>query len=367
MKNIYIKDIIEKCDGKLLYGDINETLDNFSKDTRNINKDDVYVGIKGANFDGNLFYEDAFNKGAKVCIIEKDSINEDNIKEIKGKSLVIVDNSIKTLQELAKYKRSLYDIPVIAVTGSVGKTSTRDMVANVLSEKYNVLKTEGNYNNDIGLPLTILRLKDHDAMVLEMGMNHLGEIGLLSKIANPTIGIITNVGTAHIGNLGSRENILKAKLEITDGFNKDSILVFNNDNDMLHNSLENLKNKFNIKTIGITNDSDYMAKNIIDNGFDSNFDIDDTNINLNIGGTGFIYNSLVAFSIGKLLDISNDKIKHGIENFKLTENRLEKIISKSGFTIINDTYNASYDSVKNSLELLSKSNNKEKYLYLEIY
>lgn len=360
MKNIYVKDIIEKCCGKLIYGNLNEILDNFSKDTRSIQKDDIYIGIKGANFDGNLFYEDAFNKGAKVCIIENDSINLDNIKVFDNKTLVVVDNSIKTLQILAEYKRSLYDIPVVAVTGSVGKTSTRDMIASVLSQKYNVLKTEGNYNNDIGMPLTILKLKEHDAMVLEMGMNNLGEIELLSKIAKPTIGVITNVGTAHIGNLGSRENILKAKLEIISGFNSNSTLFINNDNDLLHDNLEKIKNKVNVITIGINNDSDFNATKIEDEVFSSRFNINNNIINLKIGGNAFIYNSLMAYAIGNKLNIDDKKIIKGLENFKLTENRLEKIISKSGITIINDTYNASFDSVKNAIELLSKSNYERK-------
>lgn len=362
MKNIYVKDIIEKCSGKLIYGNLNETLDNFSKDTRNIRENDIYIGIKGANFDGNLFYEDAFNKGAKVCIIENKSINLDKIKLYNNKTLVTVDDSIKTLQILAEYKRSLYDIPVIAVTGSVGKTSTRDIIDSVLSQNYNVLKTEGNYNNNIGMPLTILKLKNHTAMVLEMGMNNLGEIELLSNIAKPTIGVITNVGTAHIGNLGSRENILKAKLEIISGFNKDSILIINNDNDLLSNSLKELKDKVNIITIGINKNSNFNANYIEDNVFSSKFSINNSIINLKVGGKAFIYNALMAFSIGKLLNIDDNKIVCGLENFKLTENRLEKIISKSGITIINDTYNASFDSVKNAIELLGKSKYERKIL-----
>ena len=172
---IYVKDLIEVCNGKLLCGDIYLPLNNFSKDTRLINKDDVYIGIKGESFDGNKFYKDALDKGASVCIL-------DNIDEIddkyKDKSIVKVEDTIKAIGLLAKYKRSLYNIPVIAVTGSVGKTSTKDIIASVVSQKYKTLKTEGNNNNNIGLPLTILKLKDHEALVVEMGMNHFGEISL---------------------------------------------------------------------------------------------------------------------------------------------------------------------------------------------
>ena len=297
-----------------------------------------------------------------LCILEKESVKDIDFKDYNGKTIILVDNSIKALQELAAYKRSLYDIPVIAVTGSVGKTSTKEIISSVLSTKYNVLKTEGNYNNHIGLPLTILKLKDHNAMVLEMGMNHLNEITLLSKIAKPTIAVITNIGTAHIGNLGSRENILKAKLEIIDGLKENGTLIINNDNDMLHNNLDKIN--VNIKTIGINNKSNYMATDIVDEIFSSKFKIKDTDFEVNAPGEAFIYNSLVAYAVGKELNISDENIKKGIETFKLPSNRLEKIINKTGTTIINDTYNCSYDSLINSIDMISKSNYKRKLLMI---
>ena len=246
---IYVRDIIEKFDGKLICGDINMLLDNFSHDTRTINKDDIYVGIKGEAFDGNKFYEDAFDKGAKCCILDNESlINKDKYQD---KTIILVEDSLKCIQKLAKYKRSLYNIPVIGITGSVGKTSTKDMISSVLETKYKVLKTIGNNNNHIGLPFTILRLKDEEIMVLEMGMNNFKEISFLTNIAKPTIGVITNIGTAHIGNLGSRENIMKAKLEIIEGLN--GPLIINNDNDMLNKNLEYIKSLNPTITIGIEN------------------------------------------------------------------------------------------------------------------
>ena len=165
----------------------------FSKDTRTITNGEAYVAIKGENFDGNNFIIDAFNKGAILAI--SDNPNDEIISYVKEnkKNLIIVEYSIKALQELAIYKRSIYDIPVVAITGSAGKTSTKDMVANVLAQKYKVLKTPGNLNNHIGLPLTILSLDDHEVLVVEMGMNHFGELSLLSKIAKPTIVLITNI------------------------------------------------------------------------------------------------------------------------------------------------------------------------------
>ena len=211
MKNIYVKDIISKFNGQLLTGDANTILENFSKDTRIIKENDTYLGIKGEKFDGNLFYKDALDKGAKCCIL--DNIDPSSIPDkYKDKTIIKVPNTIECLQQLATLKRSYYQIPVIAITGSVGKTSTKDIIYEVVSQKYKTLKTEANLNNHIGLPLTILKLKDHEALVVEMGMNHLGEISLLTKIAKPTIAIITNIGTAHIGNLGIKRKHSKSQI-----------------------------------------------------------------------------------------------------------------------------------------------------------
>ncbi len=362
MHNIYVKDVLDICNGKILLGDKNLILESFSKDTRNINKNDVYIAIKGESFDGNMYIDDAFSKGASCCIIDNDKYL--NINKYKDKTIIKVDDSIKCLQELAKYKRSLYNIPVIAITGSVGKTSTKDIVYEVVRKKYKALKPTGNLNNHIGLPLTILGLKDHEALIVEMGMNHLKEISLLTSIAKPNIAIITNIGTAHIGNLGSRENILKAKLEITESMSIDNTLIINNDNDLLHKESSLLKEKYNLITIGIDNKSDYNATDIKDNIFSSTFKIDNNIITINVGSKAFIYNSLIAYSVGKLLNINNKDIIKAISEFKLSEHRLEKKISKSGITIIDDTYNANLDSMTNALTLLSKVKEKRRIAIL---
>lgn len=215
-KNINVEKIIEICKGELLSGDKLQVINSFCNDTRKIEKDDLYIAIKGENIDGNKFVEEAFEKGAIGALIDE-QISEEIVKKYSEKVIIKVENSVNAIQQIAKYKRSLYDIPVVAITGSVGKTSTKDIIANVISQEYKVLKTEGNFNNHIGLPLTLLKLKDHTAIVIEMGMNHFGEIRTLTNIAKPTACVITNIGTAHIGILGSRENILKAKLEILEG------------------------------------------------------------------------------------------------------------------------------------------------------
>ena len=363
MPNIYVKDIINKFGGKLLIGNENLILENFSKDTRTINQNDVYIGIKGENFDGNNYYEEAFNKGASCCILDNIDDNID-LSKYKDKTIIKVEDTIKYIQELARYKRSMYDIPVIAVTGSVGKTSTKDIIYEVVKTKYKTLKTEGNQNNHIGLPFTILKLKDEEVLVTEMGMNHLGEISLLASIAKPTIAVITNIGTAHIGNLGSRENILKAKLEITEPLSKDNTLIINNDNDLLHKEVNNLKEKYNLVTIGINNKSDYNATDIKDNIFSCSFKINNNNININVGSEAFIYNSLVAYAVGQTLKIESDKIAKAINNFKLSPHRLEKIEINNNITLIDDTYNANLDSMINSLSILSKVTNRRRVAIL---
>ena len=212
MNDIKIKDIVRLSNGKLINGNAELICNEFSKDTRTIKKGDIYIGIKGETFDGNKFWKQALENGAEAVIVENIQITDEDKKIYKEKTIVEVPNTLEMLYSIARYKRDMYDIPVIAITGSVGKTSTKDIIASVVSQKYKTLKTEGNNNNNIGLPLTILKLKDHEAMVIEMGMNHFGEISLLTSIAKPTLAVITNIGTSHIGILGSRENILKAKL-----------------------------------------------------------------------------------------------------------------------------------------------------------
>ena len=371
-------DVVKVCNGKLLYGDENITCENFSKDTRTINKDDIYVGIKGENFDGNNLYKEAFEKGAKVCILQGIDENElMNLKNVYNDSaVVIVEDTIKALQEIASYKRSLYNIPVIAITGSVGKTSTKDIVSSVVGMKFKVHKTQGNLNNHIGVPLTLLQLKNHDALVVEMGMNNLGEIDVLTKIAKPNIAIITNVGTAHIGNLGSRENIRKAKLEIINGLEAGGTLVINNDNDMLHDWYENIykvecettyKN-IKIATYGIDNSSDIMPKNVDLQADSSTFTIEyngvESKIEVPVGGLHFVYNALCAITVGKLLNESIEEIAKGILNFELSKSRMELIKLSNGATLINDCYNANYDSMKAGLDYLSKTAKQRKIAVL---
>ena len=368
MKNITVEDILNICNGKLICGNKKDICENFCKDTRILQNGDVYVGIKGENFDGNTLYKQAIENGAKVCILQGIEVDEEYIKD-KEVSIILVDDTIKAIGKIANFKRNLYgkDFPVIAVTGSVGKTSTKDIIASVVSEKYKVLKTEGNMNNHIGLPFTILKLKDEEALVVEMGMNHFGEIDYLTNIAEPNIAVITNIGTSHIGNLGSRENILKAKLEILNSRNIKNVVI-NNDNDLLHKWYEENKNKYEIHTYGIENESNSKAKDIYLMEQSSKFTAITENekyeITVPVGGEHFVYNALCALTVGRVLELSKKEIENGIKKFELTKKRMEISKIKDNVTIINDSYNASFDSMKAALKYLKDIEGERKIAVL---
>lgn len=349
-----LKDILKICEGKLICGNEEEIINDFSKDTRTIKEGDLYMGIKGENYDGNTFYLEALNKGAKACILDNESVITKNLKNI-----VLVKDSIEALHKLAEYKRKQHNIKVIAVTGSVGKTTTKELIYNMLKNDYKVLKTEKNYNGKIGLPLTVLKLNNEEILLVEMGMNEKGGIDKLSKIVKPDIAVITNIGTSHIGNLGSREEIMNAKLEILNHMNKDGILIINNDNDLLNKKIKELNNK--IITYGINNKSDYIAHDIRLEENKTTYKINNEEYEINISGLSTVYNSLVSIIIGDLFNIKDKKNK--IKNIELTNNRLE-IKNINNIKIIDDTYNASYESVVNAIDTLKIISKKRKIVVL---
>lgn len=355
MKSLCVKNILESINGTILCGSDNVEFIGASIDSRTVKTDEAYFALKGERTDGTLYCSDAIKNGAKVCFIENNIFSEEEINKFAEKTTIILVASVEdTLVEIAKIKRNLYDIPVVAITGSVGKTSTKDVIAEVMAQKFNVQKTQGNKNNRLGVPLTIMSLRDHDALVIEMGMNHLGEIHELTNIAKPSLSVISNIGTSHIGNLGSRENILKAKLEILDGMTSKKVII-NNDNDMLHKwNLED-ENAEKI-TFGIHEKSIYMASKVKmteeSNEFSVELNSTEYKFTTQKPGEVFILNALSAIAVGMEYGVPIDKIQRAIANAEITKNRLD-IEKVNDVLLIKDYYNASFESIKPSLEYLA--------------
>ncbi len=346
-----VKKILEITKGQLITGDENLEIESYSKDTRTIKKNDCYIGIIGETFDGNLFWEDAKEKGACACLLDS---FEGKIEEKDPFTIILVSDTIAAIQALAHYVRIESHAKVVAITGSAGKTSTKDMIASVLEEKYKILKTPGNLNGQIGLPLNILAYKDEPVWVLEMGMNDFGQLKELSSIASPDVAVITNIGTAHIGILGSRENILKAKLEILEGMNDKGVLVLNGDNDLLKTVKTDLKQV----TFGLESGNDIVATDIKMDGEKTICKIENNEIEIPVMGEVFVYNALAAYAVGKLFSLTPEEIKNGIASFQMSNNRMNTI-KTTKFTIINDTYNANPDSVKSAIKTLGTFKNRK--------
>ena len=346
METFLLKEIALATGGKIHSKFESVLIDNVSTDSRDIKKNALFVPIKGENFDGHDFIFDCIEKGASGCLTEKEL--PENIP------CILVKDTKKALRDLAKFYISKFDIPKCAVTGSVGKTTTKDMIASVLSEKFNTLKTEGNFNNEIGLPRTVFGIdKDTEAAVLEMGMNHFGEIHNLSEIVRPSIGVITNIGVSHIENLGSREGILKAKLEILDFMKDDGVVFLNGDDPYLRKAETGRKTVY----FGIESTCDVYAKNIRHDGLSGTFaEIHKGDIcfevKVPVPGSHMVLNALAASAVGFELGLSPEEIKRGIEGFKKSKMRMD-IIAGNGINIINDVYNANPVSVKAAIDVLS--------------
>ncbi len=356
-----IKDIVKVCHGRLLCGSMDTVIESYSKDTRTIQKGDCYIGIKGENFNGNDYYLEAKEKGAIACIL--DSFDEKNLLE--DYPIVLVDDSVEALQNLARYVRSKLSATVVAVTGSAGKTSTKDMIATVLSQKYSVLKSPGNLNGQIGLPFTLLSWKGEDIVVLEMGMNDFGQMSKLTSIARPQIAVFTNIGTAHIGILGSRENILKAKLEILEGMDQGSTLVINNDNDLLSKlDLENYK----IVTCGIKNQSDFQATDVHFDIGKSSYQLkwkdDPYGVVIPVMGEVFVLNSLLAIAVANIFHVEKESIQKSFQQIELSGNRMRIVSLRKDITLIDDSYNSNLEAVTSALQILKDYKGKRKIAVL---
>ncbi len=344
-----IDEIVKATKGKI----ISKSSDEVTKivtDSRLTDEKSLFVPLLGENFDAHDFLEDVEKNGCKAVLTSKD---------YKGDLTVIkVEDTKKALGDIARYYIKKLNPVKVAVTGSVGKTTTKDMIASVLCNLFPTLKTNGNFNNDIGVPLTAFRLEDEKVAVFEMGMNHFKEIEYLSEIVCPDISVITNIGHSHIENLGSREGILKAKLEILKGMNKDSCIILNGDDELLYNA----RDLINIKTIyyGINNKNcDILAEDIIEEDSKVKFKIGGFSYTINTPGIHNVYNALCAITVGMQLTDDKEKIKEGLMNFK-PEGIRQNIIKKDNFTIISDCYNAAPNSMIASLDVLKKTKGKRK-------
>ena len=350
MKNMTLGNIAAACGG-IYHGTEaakEKTIAEITTDSRKAGKDSLFVAIKGERVDAHKFIPAVFEQGA-LCVI-----SEQELADPAG-AYIQVDSSLQAIKDIAEFYRKQLDIKVVGITGSVGKTSTKEMIASVLSEKYRVLKTLGNFNNELGLPLTVFRLREEDEIaVLEMGISHFGEMHRLSKIARPDICVITNIGQCHLEFLGDRDGVLKAKSEIFDYLAPDGTIVLNGDDDKLA-TLQEVKG---IQPVFFGIDSDRMisATQIHSLGLkgiacrictgQGDFDV-----TIPIPGYHMVYNALAGTAVGLSLGMTTEEIKRGIEKLESLSGRFH-IIETDNYTVVDDCYNANPVSMKASLKVL---------------
>ena len=344
MEEIFLSEIAEWCNvNSNLTGSINV----ISTDSRVVDENTLFVALKGERFDANDFVEDVLEKGAKAVVCSRYNGESDRV--------LLVEDTGKALLQIAKGYRLKFKFPFVALTGSVGKTTTKGMVHAVLSQKYNTLKTQGNLNNEIGVPKTLFGLENsHEAAVIEMGMNHFGEISRLTEVVMPDIGIITNVGTAHIENLGSRQGILKAKCEITEGMKKGSPLIINADNDMLSTIITD---DFEVIRFGIDSENLYMKAEDVEflpDGSEFTAVCENDRVKAFVPAVGIhnVYNALCAMCVGKKMGFTLAEAAGALKNFA-PEGMRQNVREVKGYTFIEDCYNANPDSMKASLVTLN--------------
>lgn len=363
MLELNLQEIVKATKGALLKeADVKE-IKAVSTDTRKIEEGTMFIALKGENFNGNNYVLDAFNKGAKIAIVDEVKCELNELKE--DVALIKVENTGRALMDLAKFYREKLGLKVVGITGSAGKTSTKDLVAAVLSDKYKVFKTKGNFNNEIGLPLMILELDStYDVAILEMGMRGLGQIRELAEIASPDLGIITNIGISHIEILKTRENILKAKMEIATFFDKNNTLVVCGNDDFL-GALPEAEYKI-VKT-GVGENFEIGAKNIALEELSSKFTVYDgekeEEFSLDMPGEHNISNLMLGIAIAKELGVSFEEMKRGLKNIEATSMRLE-LIKKDGFSILNDCYNSSPVAVKSAIDVMKNIEGKRRIAVL---
>ncbi len=329
-----------------------------SIDSRTIRKGNLFVAIPGERFDGHEFVSQAARRAASVVMVSRDGTNRINKEELKGVPVVMVGDTKKALRDIAFWHRNKFEVTAVALTGTNGKTTTKDMIAGVLSEKFRVLKSIKSYNNLIGVPLTLFELdRDTQVLVLELGMSNPGEIGILTRTAKPTIGVITNIGPAHLESMQSVQKIAHAKFELPDNMPSPHTLVLNADDEFLAERIR--KGKERTISFAIKNDADFRASQLTTNdkgyvGFEVGGKL---SIDLKLLGEHSVYNALAAFAVGTLLGVEETKIKESLGRYQPSELRME-LVRFDQIRVINDSYNANPVSMTNALKTLRKMKNE---------
>ena len=345
MQILTAKEIAEYIQGELIGDCAGSIASGVAIDSRDVKKNDVFFALKGEVTDGHKFLQQAVMNGASILVVREFS-KEVNICQI------VVEDTFIALQKLAKVYRNLFRIPYIAITGSSGKTTTKDIIASVLSQKYNVLKTKGNLNSTTGVPLTLFDLThEHEIAVIEMSMSHPNEILANAEIVRPNIAVITNIGLCHIEFLGSQENIFKAKSEILTYLTKDDIAIVNGE-DLYLRSIN--PNAYQMFRVGINN-GELIAGNIRHTNecvtFTVNINGNEESISFPIPGEHNVINALFAIAVGLQYGLKIDEIQTGLNTYQPSKHRME-IIDHKGITLINDTYNANPDAMKAAIDVL---------------
>lgn len=349
MKHFTLEQIAEACGGKYIGDESlkNTAVSSIERDSRNIKENSLFLAIKGARVDGHDFIEKCYEGGAVCALCEK-------APENASKPYILVDDTLKAVKKIAKAYRELFDIPIVGISGSVGKTSTKEMISSVLAQKFNIHKTQGNLNNELGVPLTLFGMDDDtEAAVVEMGISGFGEMQRISEMVQPTIEVITIIGECHLENLGDRDGVFKAKTEMFDNLREGGVVVLNGDDDKL-NKVKEVKGKAPI-FYGM-NDEEYRAENIKNNGVlgvDADLIFDGKRLGVTIPaiGTYMVANALAAAAVGVQLGLTDDEIKAGISAYKTVGSRAN-LIDTGKIKIIDDCYNANPTSVKASIDTL---------------
>ena len=324
-----------------------------STDTRKIFEGSLFFALKGKNFNGNLFAQEALDKGAFKVVVDEEAFHKSNGETI------LVENVLLALQQLASFHRKYLALPIISLTGSNGKTTSKELINAVLSQKFNTVATEGNLNNHIGVPLTLLKMnKQTEIGIVEMGANHLGEIRLLSEIAQPDYGYITNFGKAHLEGFGSLEGVVQGKTELYQYLKKNNKKVFVNANDP-----KQMTNSEEIDRITFGTEQSHFNIELLDSSHHLLVAFDGTKIQSNLVGAYNFVNLSAAIAIGSYFKVSSENIKAGIEAYVPTNNR-SQLITKGSNSILMDAYNANPTSMLAALENFKQTKGRNKILFL---